>query len=181
MRRAVWLVISTSLLPFVHPAAQQLGQRIRVLATDVTPGRWVVGDLLAQDGDSLRLQVTRRAPPIAVARTSLKRLEVRRGQTRAWLAGARLGFGLGVIAGAVRHVSREHSRECDGWFTNECDDLYQGTRVVEAGLIGGALGGLLGAALGYAVRTERWEALPVGRARLAVAPSGTGLGLSFAF
>src|SRR5713226_2511681 len=102
MRRAVWLVISTSLLPFVHPAAQQLGQRIRVLATDVTPGRWVVGDLLAQDGDSLRLQV-------------------RRGQTRAWLAGARLGFGLGVIAGAVRHVSREHSRECDGWFTNECD------------------------------------------------------------
>jgi len=181
MRRAVWLVLSTSLVPFVHPAAQQLGQRVRVLATDVTPERWVVGDLLAQDGDSLRLQVTRRAPPIAVARTSLKRLEVRRGQTRAWLGGARLGFGLGVIAGVLRQANIGHARPCDGWFSDLCDDLYQGAHVVRGGLVGGALGGLLGAALGYAVRTERWEALPLGRARVAVAPSGTGLGLSFVF
>jgi hypothetical protein len=45
------LVTGTSLLPLTHPAAQQLGQRIRVLATAVTPARWVVGDLVAQDGD----------------------------------------------------------------------------------------------------------------------------------
>ena len=37
MRRTALLVISTSLVPWAHPAAQQLGQRIRVLAADVTP------------------------------------------------------------------------------------------------------------------------------------------------
>src|SRR5258707_968341 len=59
MRRVVFLVTSTVLLAPAHSAAQQLGQRIRVLATDVTPTRWVVGDLVAQDGDSLQLRVTR--------------------------------------------------------------------------------------------------------------------------
>jgi hypothetical protein len=53
--------------------------------------------------------------------------------------------------------------------------------VVQAGLIGGAIGGLLGAALGYGVKSERWEGLPLGHARVRVAPSGTGLGLSLVF
>jgi hypothetical protein len=81
MRRVVWLVISSVLLSPPHSAAQQLGQRIRLLATDVTPPHWVVGDLLAQDGDSLQLHVAGQAQPIAIARSSLKRLEVSRDRS----------------------------------------------------------------------------------------------------
>jgi hypothetical protein len=180
MRRVALLVISTSLLPLVHPAAQQFGQRIRVLATAGTPARWVVGDLLAQDGDSLRLRVAGQPYPVSVARRSLQRLEVGRGQKRAVLGGARIGFGLGVMIGALSQVGREPARSCEGWYSSLCS-LDREAHVVQAGLIGGAVGGLLGAALGYGVTSERWEGLPVGRARLAVAPSGTGLGLSVAF
>jgi hypothetical protein len=180
MRRTALLVISTSLVPLVHPAAQQLGQRIRVLAADVTPERWFVGDLLAYDGDSLRLQVAGRALPVSVARRSITRMEVSRGKKRAVLDGASIGSGLGVIVGALTQVGKPPGRTCDAWLSSLCA-LDREAHVVQAGLIGGAVGGLLGAALGYAVRTERWEGLPVGRVRAAVAPSGTGLGLSFAF
>jgi hypothetical protein len=180
MRRVILLVAGTSLLPLAHPAAQQLGQRIRVLATDVTPARWVVGDLVTQDGDSLQLRVAGQAQPISVARRSLHRLEVSQGQRRAVRDGAGIGFGLGVIVGALTQVNKQSSRSCDGWFSSLCS-LDREAHVVQAGLIGGAVGGLLGAALGYAVKSERWEGLPLGRARVGVAPGGAGLRLSFAF
>ena len=180
MRRVIWLVVTTSVLPFVHPAAQQLGQRIRVLQLADTPRRWIVGDLVADDGDSLRLLVGGRTQPVSIARHSLARLEVGRGPKHAVLEGAGLGAGWGVIIGALTQVGRPPSPACDGWYSSLCS-LDRGAHVVQAGMIGGAVGGLIGAALGYAVRSERWEALPVGRARVAVAPSGTGLGLSIAF
>jgi hypothetical protein len=180
MRRVVWLVISSVLLSPPHSAAQQLGQRIRLLATDVTPPHWVVGDLLAQDGDSLQLHVAGQAQPIAIARSSLKRLEVSRGQKRAVFAGAGVGFGLGAMVGVFTQLNKEPAHACDGRISTLCP-LVAEAYVVRAGLIGGAVGGLLGAALGSAVKTERWEGLPLGHTRVRVAPSGTGLALSFAF
>jgi len=180
MRRVVWLVSSACLLPLFHSAAQQLGQRIRVLATTDTAARWIVGDLLAQDSDSLRLRVGGQAQPVSVARRSLQRLEVGRGQQRAVLAGARIGVGLGVLVGAISQASREPARSCDGWFSSLCS-LDREARVVQAGLIGAAVGGVLGAALGYGVRFERWQGLPLGGARVTVARNGTGVGLSFGF
>jgi hypothetical protein len=180
MRRVVLLVSSTCLLALPHSAAQQLGQRVRVLATTDTAARWIVGDLLAQDSDSLRLRVGGQAQPVSVARRSLQRLEVGRGQQRAVLAGARIGVGLGVLIGAIVQASGQAARSCDGWFSGLCS-LDHEARVVQAGLIGGAVGGVLGAALGYGVRVERWERLPLGRARVTVAGNGTGVGLSFRF
>jgi len=179
MRRVVFFVTSTVLLAPAHPAAQQLGQRIRVLATDVTPTRWVVGDLVAQDGDSLQLRVAGQAQPVSIARSSLKRLEVGRGQKRAVLEGTGIGFGLGAMVGVLTQLGKVPSHACDGWPITLCP-LGAEVYVVRAGLIGGAVGGLLGAALGYTVTTERWEGLPLGHARVRVAPSGTGLALALA-
>jgi hypothetical protein len=180
MRRVVLLVGCTCLLPLPHAAAQQLGQRIRVLATTDSAARGIVGDLLAQDSDSLRLRVGGQAQPVSVARRSLQRLEVGRGQQRAVVTGARIGVGLGVLVGAIIEASSQAARSCDGWLTSLCN-LDRKARVVQAGLIGGAVGGVLGAALGYGVRVERWEGLPLSRARVTVAPNGTGVGLSFGF
>src|SRR5260370_11868106 len=109
MRRVVFVVTSTVLLAPAHPAAQQLGQRIRVLAADVTPTRWVVGDLVAQDGDSLQLWVAGQAQLVSIARSSLKRLEVGRGQKRAVPEGTGIGFGLGAMVGALPHMDHVSS------------------------------------------------------------------------
>jgi hypothetical protein len=181
MRRVVFLVISTWLLPLTRPAAQQLGQRIRVLVTDATPDQWVVGNLEAQDDDSLRLRVAGQAQPVSVARSSLRRLEVGRGQRRAVFQGAGVGFGLGALVGALTQLGREPSRShtC-GSFSSLCPVEVE-ARVIKDGLIGGAVGALLGAAIGSAVKTERWEALPLGPAGVGLAPRGAGLGLSFTF
>lgn len=180
MRRVVLIVTSTSLLPLVQAPAQQVGPRIGVLGTAVTPARWGVGDLAAQDGDWLRLRVAGRAQPARVALRSLTRREVGRGQERAALSGASIGFGLGVIAGALTQLGKAPAGSGDASCGGHCA-LHREASVVQTRLIGGAVGSLLGAALGYAVKTERWEALPLGRAGVAVAPNGTGLGLSFAF
>jgi len=101
MLRVISPITSTSVLALARLTAQQLGQRIRVLATDATPARWVVGDLIAQDDDSLRLRVAGQAQPIAIARRSLQRLEIARRQRATW-AGAGTGFGLGFLVGPSR-------------------------------------------------------------------------------
>src|SRR5260370_34800362 len=179
MRRVVFLVTVTVLLAPAHPAAPPLGQRLRVLATDVTPTRWVVGDLVAQDGDSLQLRVAGQPQPVSIARSSLKRLEVGRGQKRAVLEGTGIGFGLGAMVGVLTQLGKVPSHACDGWPITLCP-LGAEVYVVRAGLIGGAVGRPPGAALGYNATTQPWAGLPLGPPPMRVAPDAARVPLPLA-
>ncbi len=179
MRWIALLVLATSSAPLSHGAAQEPGQRIR-LRTGSAPSAWVVGTLVFLDGDSLRIRVAGETAPVVVARPAVQRLEVAKGLKRATFEGGSIGFGLGVIAGAVVASTGAASRSCGGAFVDLCA-IDTEAHVVEGGLIGGAIGGVVGAGLGYLVRTERWEPLPSARARVTLARRGAGLAVSLAF
>jgi len=174
------LTLGSLLTPLQGVPAQQLGEPVRLTV------RWaasthVTGTLVREDADSFWVQLAGGAAPVSVARSAVGRLEVNRGQKHAVAAGALNGAGLGVIAGfVVGGIKASESRSCGtpDLFTVCYAEWYGGS--FRGALIGGAIGGAVGAAVGYAVRSDRWEGVPLS-GRLALAPRGAGLALRLAF
>jgi hypothetical protein len=181
MRRISLLILAALLAPFHRVAAQVSAARVRLTVASPSSQR-LVGTLVDQDADSLWVLFAGHAAPVSVARSAVG-LEVSRGQQRAVGEGALLGAGLGFIGGFVLSgVRASQSRFCG------IPDLFYGCyvewygRAFRGGLIGGAIGGAVGAALGYAVRTDRWEGVPLSRVHhVALAPRGAGLAVSLTF
>ena len=182
MRPMSLLILATFLAPFQRVAAQEPAARVRLTLASPSSQR-LVGTLVGQYADSFRVQLAARAAPVSVARSAVVRLEVSQGQKRAVGEGALIGAGLGVIGGFVLSgVAASKSQSCGtpNLFGVCYVDWYG--RAFRGGLIGGAIGGAVGAALGYALRTDRWEGVPLSRAhQLALAPRGAGLALSLTF
>ncbi|HEX5727679.1 MAG TPA: hypothetical protein VFX98_19565 [Longimicrobiaceae bacterium] len=124
------------------------GARTRVIAPEL-PWRMVTGRLSEAGADALVLETRRGA--LSVPRSSIERLDVSSG--RSWrlgaFHGARIGAGLGGVAGAVLALSQP-------WLLSGLA-LLLGAAAVGA-LAGYAVGGTLGA--------ERWVAIPESAVRV---------------
>ncbi len=148
------------------------GVTVRVSAPPVVE-KHVVGFVVSLDRDTLVLNVEGRAAPLMIPLVSVGVLEVHRGRKSRIGRGALIGLGVGVAVGGV-----------SGFGLCEMDETKSGCEFHEhifGSLISGALFGLLGggfgALIGVAVRTDRWEAVPLERIRVGLTRHG-GRGLA---
>ncbi|HZI22698.1 MAG TPA: hypothetical protein VFD76_09270 [Gemmatimonadales bacterium] len=178
MRRASPLIVLLlSLPPLLRTAAaQSAGSRVRVTA-DGAPPRVLVGTVVGQNADSLHVAVPGLAAPVAVARHSVRQLEVSRGWRRATGDGAALGVEAGALAGAVVAVRTAPSfgRNWPVTLMNGWDRMWVGSA------IGGAIGAAVGALIGSRVKTERWQPWSSGPRLVALTPGSTGVSVSIPF
>ena len=150
-RAALLLVLATLLAPAQGVVAQgplpvTPGQRIRVI---FAAGQLeVVGSLVAQDAESIRVQPNADVLPLAVAQHDITSMERSAGTRGHAGAGAVLGLLIGGTAGAVAGSGCE-----DEWL---CPGPGGG-----ALLLGGSAA-IVGALVGWAIRSERWEPVPAG-------------------
>ena len=148
--------------------AQWTGQRVR-LTTIAAPSRWLVGTLVGQNADTLRVQVLGEIAPISVTPSTLKHLEIGGGRRRFTGPGAVHGLEFGALAGAVVAL-RGSARPCakPTAAAAVCAEL----RTLAGTGVGGAVGALVGAAIGSLFKTERREG---------VTPRGASVTLPLAF
>jgi len=181
MRLVSLLIVAPFFAPLESLGAQQPGEPVRLTMGSAASSPRVAGTLVRQDPDSFWVQLAGRTAPVSLARSAVARLEVSRGRKRAVGQGALVGAGLGAIAGFVAGgYAASRSRSCGTpGFADVCYVDWYG-QAFRGALVGGAIGGAVGAAVGYAVRTDRWEGVPLSRAHhLALVPRGAGLALTF--
>ncbi len=181
MRLISLLTVATCVAPLQNLRAQEPGEPIRLTVGGAASSPRVAGTLVRQDPDSFWVQLAGRTAPVSLARSAVVRLEVSLGQKRAVGQGALIGAGLGAIAGFVAGgYAASRSRSCGTpGLADVCYVDWYG-RAFRGALLGGAMGGAVGAAVGYAVRTDRWEGVPLSRAHhLALVPRGAGVALTF--
>jgi hypothetical protein len=160
MLRPVALSIVLSLLSLLSLAGQgapKLAPGARVRLTTSWSALPLVGTVVAVDGDSVRIRPEDPAlfpdhpTSVAIARSSIRGLEVAvKGHSNAG-KGALIGLSIGVIGGAAGGAAG-------------CQPDPNGFNVVGPGpcaaagaLIFGALGAGLGALIGSSGRSEHWE------------------------
>ena len=171
MRHTTLLLVALSALARGLPAQDTLaiapGERVR-LTLESRPNV-VVGVLVTQDRDSLRVQTHPDAPPLAFARAGVTSVEASLGNHGHAGTGALVGLVAGGLVGAAEGASCS-----DEWL---CPGAGGG-----ALLLGGA-GLLFGALVGVFVRTERWEAVypEVVGITIVKPPRGLGVGVSIGF
>jgi hypothetical protein len=137
----------------------ELGTRVRVSSS--APGFFgppMVGNVLAQRGDSLSLRPERTQDSITLPLASISQLEVRAGRHSQIGKGMGLGFLSGALIGAVYGAAVA---------SNSHSPFGAGEAAALVGLTGGFLGISVGGAIGAMWRTENWERVSaVGAARL---------------
>ncbi len=194
MRHATILVAILALTPLTSATAQvpvRPGERVRVTrppicrADTICGGRsprQSVGTFLAWKSDTLVVQSN--GDTLALPLDSVTRLDVSWGRKTNTGKGAGIGILLGVIAGAfIGGVSYE---ECvpQGWFSCIGPDFGSEAYAAAGALLGG-LGGLMaGAIIGTAIKTDRWQEVPLDRVRVSLGPQRDGrfgLGASMRF
>jgi hypothetical protein len=157
-----------------RPASSPLkpGDRVRVWASTIPTG--AVGEVVEAAPSVLIVRVPDRPDPIEVPLAAVTRLQRSLGTHRNTGKGALIGGLVGAAAGAAFVGIASGSEGCDG----PC-----GGWALVFGAMGGGAGALVGTAVGASQKTERWEAMPVGRAGVSVVPqrNGAGLALSVRF
>jgi hypothetical protein len=115
-------------------------------------------ELFAVRGDTLVFEMSKDGERMAIARSRIRRLDVRRPRTPregTW-RGAMLGLGLGAAAGLVSvPIACSGDTECSG-----------PVHLYAAALFGG-IGAGIGALVGHAYPGERWGEVELGRERQA--------------
>jgi hypothetical protein len=171
MRHATLLLVALSALAPGAAAQDTLkidpGERVRLT---LSSGRSaVVGVLVTQDHDSLRVRPRADAPPVALPRASLAGVEASLGRHGHAGTGALVGLLAGGAAGAALGSS------CSG------DFLCPGTG--GGALLLGGTGLLFGALVGVFVRSERWQPVYPKELGFTVVkpPRGLGVGVSIGF
>src|SRR6266850_233893 len=171
MRHAALLLVALSALARGVAAQDTLaierGERVRLT---LSSGRSaVVGVLVTQDRDSLRVRPRPDAPPVAFPRAGVTSVEASLGRHGHAGTGALVGLVAGGAAGAALGSS------CEG------DFLCPGTG--GGALLLGGTGLLFGALVGVFVRSERWESVYPEDLGFTVVktPGGLGVGVSIGF
>ncbi len=168
---------SGALASFVVP-----GSRVRVSAADhVYP---FTGRVTAVRGDTLEFLPDGDGAAIALPLSAMTGLDRSLGRRSHLLAGAGIGIASGaVLGGLVGSIAYQPCTE-----TGFLACMFRPTSRSEAAGLGAVLGGLGGAAVGALIgagtSAERWQAVPLAGARVAVTrlPAGrTGIGLGFRF
>jgi len=171
MRHAALLLVALSALARGVPAQDTLaierGERVRLT---LSSGRTaVVGLLVTQDRDSLRVRARPDAPPVAFPRAGVTGVEASLGRHGHAGTGALVGLLAGGLVGAGAGSS------CSGDFL--CPGAGGGA------LLLGGTGLLFGALVGVFVRSERWESVYPERLGVTVLNTrrGLGVGVSIGF
>ena len=192
MRRAPLLVAILAFMPLASATAQvpvRPGARVRVTGRFCQPvysncvlGRPErhVGTFVAWKSDSLVMKS--KGDILASPQDSVTRLEVSLSRKSKAGGGALIGAAVlgipGVIAGLMI------SEICIGFgCTQQSLENRLGLAVL-LGAVGAGTGALIGAVIGSAIRSDRWEGVPLDRLRVQVAPQRDGrfgLGLSVRF
>jgi hypothetical protein len=149
----------------------QSGQRVRITAPVLGLDKHVA-TVVGLRGDTL---VVANANTMRFPVSSLEQLEMHAGRRSHPWRGAGIGFLSGVgVAFVTWHIADLGCYE--GASTTNC-------ALVLGGGIGGAIGALAGAVVGAMIRTDRWEAVPLGGLRVSVVPQrdGFGIGARIAF
>jgi hypothetical protein len=145
----------------------EAGTRVRVSSS--APGFFgppMVGNVLAQRGDSLSLRPERTQDSITLPLASISQLEVSAGRHSQIGKGMGLGFLSGALIGAVTGAASASK-----------SPFSAGEAAAIVGLTGGFLGISVGGAIGAMWRTEDWERVSaVGGRKIGfrLAPSATG-------
>jgi hypothetical protein len=163
------------LLPFAHAdaaeAAAPVGPRVRVTAPDTDTPR-LVGTLVGEDADSLRIDIGRRVvrlPRSAVTQLEFSQAPSRRGRgaTIGFLSGAAAGLALGYAMGENPDDGREF---CTFGGCATFGPFFPDKPT--SALLAGGFFGLVGAGVGALVaHGERWEAQPEQRVKFSLAPA----------
>jgi len=146
-------------------ASAVVGDRVRLRMTGERD--LLTGKVLEIDGAALVL-ARGRAGVLRVPLASLDRLEVARGRRHRAGMGAAIGFVPGALfAGTV------------AWYISCTEQVRCGPvgPILVGGLLGGAATGALGALVGLAIRSDRWQAVPLGESA-AGRKATVGIGLS---
>jgi hypothetical protein len=171
MRHAALLLVALSALPRGVAAQDTLaiepGERVRLTLSSGPSD--VVGVLVAQDRDSLRVQPQPDAPPLAFARAGVTGVEASLGRHGHAGTGAIVGLLAGGAVGAALGSS------CSGDFL--CPGAGGGA------LLLGGTGLLFGALVGVFVRSERWEWVYPEELGITILQTrrGLGVGVSIGF
>ena len=149
------------------------GEKVRVTATgsgldDET------GVVVDADAQSVTVSLGPGKPPVRIPLSSIKRLDVARGRRTAAKEGAISGGILGLVLGVLAVHTVSHAL-CEN--ATDCDASPQGYGIGAGVFAAGGAG--LGALVGLAIKTDRWERVPVDRLRVAIGPVPAGAGVQF--
>jgi hypothetical protein len=144
-----------------------VGERVRVRTTS---GMTHVGVVTARAPGAIELQ-GESGGLLSVPTASMSALEVGRQRSFAPV-GFLVGAGVGALGGLVLCGAKEEN--CTWYnFNGTSKDLSGG--ILASLAVAGAVAGAL---IGRGIKTDRWEAVPLERLRVSLAPQGDG-GLAF--
>ncbi len=185
MRHATILVAILAFVPLVSATDQvpvRPGERVRVTGhffcqpfnsncVRGLPQRYV-GTFVTWEADTLVVQSNR--DTLAVPVDFVTRLDVSRGRKTNTAKGAGIGFLLGGLVGAV--IVYASYEECvpQGLFSCIGPNYGPGTYALMGGVIGGFGGLVAGALIGSAIKTDRWQEVPLDELRVSFGPQRDG-------
>ena len=185
MRHATMLVAILAFVPLASATAQvpvRKGARVRVTRPPICPPTDTicmrgpppqsVGTFWAWEADSLIMESNGNA--LALPLDSVTKLEVSQGQKSYTEVGAIIGLLVGGVAGAA--IASASVEECvpEGWFSCFGSDMGSGFVSLVGALVGGAGGALFGGLIGSAIKTDRWQEVPLDRVRVSLGPQRDG-------
>ena len=173
MRRVAPPFIALVALPLLGLVAQarpsvEVGRTVRLKTESVS--HWLVGTLVALDGDSLRVQRAADGTVVAIGQHDVTRLQIRSGRHSNWRLGAFIGCLIGGASGGI--IGHSHGGAHD-FLALSAED-----KAILGGLAGAAGGVLVGGIIGAATHSDSWVAMPVRPAQVSLAPHGLGLAVS---
>jgi hypothetical protein len=156
-RHSLGIVSLVLLAASPHRGAAQAGPSVAVGATvraqPTGPGaRWVQGQLVALTPDSVTIRMRQGDDTVALATSTLARLQVSQGRRAQTIKGALIGLGVGAGAGLVLGLALK-SDNC----TNFCEIEVTTGAVLAVTALGGGLGAGVGALIGTTSHAERWQ------------------------
>jgi hypothetical protein len=181
-RTFTWLVMMALLAPKAwaaeteeSPLTLTPGDRVKV---EIAGNRKSLrATIESVTGDDLVLRPEGGADAMRLNLSQLQTLDVARGRRSQWRKGAVIGF----IPGALLFGLAGGVLPCIDTYS----DCFAGGWAVTGALIGGGLTASVGALVGLAFKTDRWERVPTGRAKvsLILAPEkgGAQFGLAVSF
>ena len=176
------LVLAHTLGTSTEAAAQDtppiaVGERVRVSTASGATYVGLVGMVTSAVIEVQDEEGSRSSVPLSTVR----RLEVSRGQKSNASAGAFIGFVTGAITGALIGGSLGDAPPI---FGGETSPLSAEKKAFIGFLLGGAGGAIIGKLIGEAVHSDRWVEVPLERLRVSLAPQRHGrfaFGLSVRF
>ena len=151
-------------------AVVAIGEKVRVTTRTGRDDR--TGVVMAADAQSLTVSLGSGKPPVRIPLASVRKLEVARGRRTAVKEGAISGGLVGLVLGVLAVHTVSHAL-CEN--ATDCDASPQGYGIGAGAFAAGGAG--LGALVGLAIKTDRWETVPVDRVGVAIGPVPAGAGV----